>query len=132
LDDIGLRFFALSWIYHRLSDAQNADRVEVSQHMLDMMQGLGSKQQKYLITGTSPGFTGTIIVAECGHDRDELPPNVKRTISSTKTMAPALFSRCGFVSLEFLPIGQKFNSKFFTETVLSTIERKLAEFRPRL
>jgi hypothetical protein len=36
---------------HRLSDAHNADRVELSQHMLDMMPGLGPKQQKYLITG---------------------------------------------------------------------------------
>jgi hypothetical protein len=50
-----------------LSDAQKADTVEVSQHMLDMMQGLGPKQQKYLILGTSPVFTGTINVAECGH-----------------------------------------------------------------
>jgi hypothetical protein len=36
---------------HRLSDAQKADRVELPQYMLDMMQGLGPKQQKYLITG---------------------------------------------------------------------------------
>jgi hypothetical protein len=51
LDDLGLRFFAPTWISHRLSDAQKADRVELSQHMLDMMQELGLKQQKYLITG---------------------------------------------------------------------------------
>jgi hypothetical protein len=50
LDDIGLRFFAPRWIHHRLSDAQKVDRVEFSQHMLDMMQGLGPKQQKYLVT----------------------------------------------------------------------------------
>jgi hypothetical protein len=34
-----------------LSDAQKADRVELSQDMLDIMEGLGAKEQKYLITG---------------------------------------------------------------------------------
>jgi hypothetical protein len=29
--------------------------------------------------------------------RDELPPNVKRTISSSKTMVSVYFSHCGFV-----------------------------------
>jgi hypothetical protein len=47
---LGLHFFALRWISHRLSDAQKADRVELSQPMLDMRQKLGPKQQKYLIT----------------------------------------------------------------------------------
>jgi hypothetical protein len=51
LDDIWLRFLAPTWIPHRLSDSQKANRVEFSQHTLDMMQGLGPKQQKYLITG---------------------------------------------------------------------------------
>jgi hypothetical protein len=53
--------------YSRLSDLQKADRVGLSQHMLDLMQGLDPKQRKYLITGTNPEFTGTINVVECGH-----------------------------------------------------------------
>jgi hypothetical protein len=65
-------------------------------------------------------------------DRDELPPNVKRTISSKKTMFSAYFSRCGLVSVEFLPMWQKYNSQFFTETVSPSIEKKLAECRPKL
>jgi hypothetical protein len=47
-------------------------------------------------------------------------------------MVSAYFSRCGFVSVEFLPMGQNYNSQFFTETVLPSIEKKLAECRPRL
>jgi hypothetical protein len=65
-------------------------------------------------------------------DRDELPPNVKRTISSKRTMVSAYFSRCGFVSVEFLPMGQKYNSPFFTKAVLPSIEKKRAECRPKL
>jgi hypothetical protein len=51
LDDLGLCSFSPRCIPHCLSDAQKADRVELSQHMLDMMQGLGPRQQKYLTTG---------------------------------------------------------------------------------
>jgi histone-lysine N-methyltransferase SETMAR len=67
-----------------------------------------------------------------GQARDEPPPNAKGTISSRKTMVPVYFSRCDFVSVEFLPMGQKDNSQFFTETVLPKIEKKLAECRPKL
>jgi hypothetical protein len=47
-------------------------------------------------------------------------------------MVSAHFSRCGFVSVEFLPMGQKYNWQFFTEMVLSGIEKKLAEYCPKL
>jgi histone-lysine N-methyltransferase SETMAR len=47
-------------------------------------------------------------------------------------MVSAYFSRCGFVSVEFLPMGQRYNSQFFTETVQLCIEEKLADCRPRL
>jgi hypothetical protein len=47
-------------------------------------------------------------------------------------MVSAYFSRCGFVSVEFLPMWQTYNSQFFTETVLPNIEKKLAESRPKL
>jgi histone-lysine N-methyltransferase SETMAR len=47
-------------------------------------------------------------------------------------MVSAYFSRCGFVSVEFLPMGQKSNSQFFTGAVLPCIENKLTECRPKL
>jgi hypothetical protein len=33
-------------------------------------------------------------------------------------MASPYFTRRGFISVEFLPMGQKYNSQFYTETVL--------------
>jgi hypothetical protein len=47
-------------------------------------------------------------------------------------LVSAYFSRRRFVSVEFLPMGQKYNSQFFTEAVLPSIEKKLAECRPKL
>jgi transposase len=47
-------------------------------------------------------------------------------------MVSAYMSRCGFVSVGFLPMEQRYNSQFFTETVLPSIEKKLAECRPKL
>jgi hypothetical protein len=116
-----------------LSNAQKADGIELSQHMLDMMQGLGPKQQKYLITGDESWFYwDNQRRGMRAQDRDELPPNVKLTISSKKTIVSAYFSGCGFVSVESLPMGQKYNSQFFTEIVLPSIEKKLGECGPKL
>jgi histone-lysine N-methyltransferase SETMAR len=47
-------------------------------------------------------------------------------------MASAYFSRCGSVSVEFLLMWQKYNSQFFTKTVLPSVEKKFAECRPKL
>jgi hypothetical protein len=47
-------------------------------------------------------------------------------------MVSAYFSPCGFVSIEFLPMGQKHNAQFFTETILPSTEKKLVECRPKL
>jgi hypothetical protein len=47
-------------------------------------------------------------------------------------MVSAYFSRRGFVSVEFLPMKQKYNSQSFTETVLPSAEKRHAECRPKL
>jgi hypothetical protein len=65
-------------------------------------------------------------------DSNERPPNVKWAISSKGTMFSAYFSHCDFVSVEFLPMGQKHNAQFFTETVVPSTEKKRAECRPKL
>jgi histone-lysine N-methyltransferase SETMAR len=65
-------------------------------------------------------------------DRDEVPRNVNGMISSKKTMLSVYCTRCGFVSIEFLPQGQNYNSQFFIETVLPSIEMNLAQRRPKL
>jgi histone-lysine N-methyltransferase SETMAR len=117
---------------HRLSDTLKADRVELSQPMLDMRQGLGSKQQKYLITvDESWIYWDNQRRGMWAQDRDELPPNVKRTTSSKKAMVSLYFSCCAVLSVEFLPMGQKYNSQFFTETVLPSIDKKLPECHPK-
>jgi hypothetical protein len=73
-----------------LSDAQKADRVELSQYLLDMMVGLDPKQQKYLMTADGSWiYWDNQRRRMLAQDRDELPPNMKRTISSQKTMVSA-------------------------------------------
>jgi hypothetical protein len=85
LDDIGLRLFAPRRILHRFSREQNADRVELSQHGLDMTHGLGPKQQKYIITGDkSRIYWDNRRRGTWAKEGDELPSNVKQTISSKR------------------------------------------------
>jgi hypothetical protein len=47
-------------------------------------------------------------------------------------MLLAYFSRTGFVSIEFLPQGQNYNSHFFMEIILPNIVENLSVARPKL
>jgi hypothetical protein len=47
-------------------------------------------------------------------------------------MRSSYFSRTGFVSIESLPHGQKYNSHFFKEIILPSIVENLSLARPKL
>jgi hypothetical protein len=133
LTDLGLKFHQARWIPHGLSEQQKADRVALSQAMRQTMNDLEPKQHKYLITGDE-----TWIFWDNNHcgmwvqDREDVPTNVKKMISSTETMVSAYFSLTGFVSIECLPQGQKYNSPFFTETILPSLVARLSVHHPKL
>jgi hypothetical protein len=65
-------------------------------------------------------------------DREGAHANAKEMISSKKTILSAYFSRTGFVSLDFLPHGQKYNSQFLIETLLLSLVANLSVCRPKL
>jgi hypothetical protein len=97
------------------------------------MQELGPKQRKYLITGDESWiFWDNHYRGMWAEDREEVPPNGKRMNYSRKTMLSVYFSRTGFVSIEFLPQGQNYNSHFFTEIILPSIVENLLVARPKL
>jgi hypothetical protein len=101
--------------------------------MLQAMRGLDPQQRKYLITGDESWiFWDNHHRGMWVEDREGVPPNVKRMICSKKTMLSACFSRTGFVSIEFLPQGQNYNSYFFTEIILPSIIENLSVARPKL
>jgi hypothetical protein len=126
LTNLGLTFRQACWIRQPFSEQQKAEKVAFSQEMLQTMSDLEPKQHKYLITGDE-----TWIFWDNNHrgmwvqDGEEVPANVKRMMSSTKTILSAYFSRTGFVSVEFLPQEQKYNSQFFTETILPSLVARL-------
>jgi histone-lysine N-methyltransferase SETMAR len=65
-------------------------------------------------------------------DGEDVLANVKRMTSSKKAMLSADFSRTGFVSIDLLPQGQKYNSQFFTETILPSLIARLFVHCPKL
>jgi hypothetical protein len=86
--------------------------------MFDMVSGLGPKQRKYLISGDESLASWDNNHREmCLGDTEDVLANVKRMVSSKGTMQSACFSRTGFVSIGFLPKGQRSKLQFFTETV---------------
>jgi hypothetical protein len=86
--------------------------------MLQMIRGLGPKQQNYLITSDEPWiFWDNDHRGMWVQDIEEVLANAKKMISSRKTMLSAYFSHTDFVSMKFLPQGQKYTSQFFIETI---------------
>jgi hypothetical protein len=119
-------------IPHRPSEEQKVDRVTLAQDMLQLMQDLRPKQRKYLITGDENWiFWDNHHRGMWAEDREEVPPNVKRMIRS-KNDVVGILSRTGFVSIEFLPQGQNYNSHFFTEIILPSIFENLSVAGPKL
>jgi hypothetical protein len=53
-------------------------------------------------------------------------------MSAKKMMLSACFSHHGFVSIESFPPGERYDSRFFTETVLPGIEKSLSVAHPRI
>jgi hypothetical protein len=67
-----------------------------------------------------------------GTRQTEAPTKREADDLVNKAKVSTYFSLCNSVSFEFLPMGQKRNSQFFTETVLLSIDGKLAEYCPKL
>jgi hypothetical protein len=104
--------------------------------MLQGMQNLGPKQRKYLITGDETWiFWDNHHHGMWAEGREGVLPNVKRMGCSKKTMPSAYFLCTGFVFIVFivfLPQGQNYNSRFFTEIILPSIVENLSVARPKL
>jgi hypothetical protein len=131
--DLRLGFYKARWIPHRLSEEQEVGRVTFAQDMLQVIQDLGPKQRKYRITSDESWiFWDNHNHGMWAEDQEEVPPNVKGMICSKRTMLSAYFSRTGFVSIEFLPQRQNYNSHFFTEIILPSIVENLPVAHPKL
>jgi transposase len=133
LASLGLHFFAPRWIPNRLSDDQKADRVALSQEMLEILEPTSSNKWRYVITEDESWiYRDNNIRGMWAHDRDEIPRSVRHSVCSKKTMISVYFSRYGFESIEYVRQGQNYNSEFFADFVLTNLEYKLAIRRPKL
>jgi hypothetical protein len=120
------------WTPRRLSEEQKVDRVTLGQDMLQVMQELGPKQRKYLITSDENWiFWDDHHHGMWAENREEVSPDIKR-MTCSKIRCYRHPSRTDFVSIEFLPQRQNYNSYFFTEIILPSIAENLWVAHPKL
>jgi hypothetical protein len=50
LEEISSRFFIARWMLHELSAESNANRVDICQEMLEILEKLGPRQKNHVIT----------------------------------------------------------------------------------
>jgi hypothetical protein len=133
LDEMGLKLFVVRWVPYKLSAELKAKRIEICQEVLSILEQLGPRQQNHVIIGDESwiywdNYHSGQWTADCA----AVPPQIHTMISLKKTMISAYFTRQGFVSIEALPETERFNSTFFTETILPSIVQSLIVSRPKM
>jgi hypothetical protein len=99
----------------------------------DLITGLGPRQREYVVNGEESWIDwDNHCRRKRSQDRDDTRPNSKVIESSKRVLILAYFPGHGLVSAGFLPEEENYNSQFFTQAFLPSIERKLAECRRKL
>jgi hypothetical protein len=64
LDEIDMRFFIARWMPYKLSPELKANRIEICQEILEILEKPGSRQIIILLQGMNAGFIEIIIPAD--------------------------------------------------------------------
>jgi [histone H3]-lysine36 N-dimethyltransferase SETMAR len=100
--------------------------------LLERLSTLGIQQRNHVVTGDQTWVYVRNYPSEMWGKRNETTPvRVKRSRGDEKVMLTVLFSRREILLIDFLPIGQKFNSQYMTTTILPNLISKIKENCPR-
>jgi histone-lysine N-methyltransferase SETMAR len=127
-NELGLRKFVIRLVPHSLSPSQKQKRVEVSLQILHHLESPGGCDN--VITGDE-----TWVFHENAHDSvwaassAEAGTRVSRTIGAKKSMVSVFWTIRGFLLVDVLPEGGRFNSDYASE-LLHKLEASIGESRP--
>ena len=115
---LGLIKKNIKWIPYELSDGLRKKRIEHSKKMLIFLQNKRLYSWKRIITGDESWIL-SYYPEKTQWISSEKNPEKKRKVSrEKKVMLIVFFSSSGFLSIQFLPEKENFNSTFFNEEIL--------------
>jgi hypothetical protein len=133
LDEIGSKFFIARWVPHKLSAQSKANRVDIWQEMLEILEKLGRQQKNHNITGDKCWiYCDNYHCGQLTTDRVAISPRIRITILSEKIMILAYLTRQRFVSIEILSETERFDSAFFIKTILLSFSQFVSLHHPKI
>ena len=112
----------LRFVPHTLSYEQKLQRIDKSKQLLEIIQQARHQSWKFFLTGDESWFYFTEDFEIQWLLPDQKPfTRPRRIISTPKRMLTVFWSPLGFRIVEMLPSGNKFNSSYFTESILKKL-----------
>lgn len=128
---LNYRKLNFQWIPHELSSDNKNKRVQISQEILEILEGnernwcnVATGDECWLYWENDPN-------SQWLPQGEKRPLKPRKTITSKKTMFSIFFSLRGFLVVKTLPSGQKFNSQFMIDIVIPELCSKMQQFRQK-
>ena len=119
---MGFKLVSFRYVPHELTAEQKLNRVKMAKDILKTLE-LGPIIWNRLITGDESWIywnnSHTKQWIHCGEPRPTTPNHL---IADKKSMLTVFFSTRGFLLINLMPQGQKFNSKYMCNTILSNLK----------
>lgn len=129
-NSLKFKFKKTKWIPHLLSSENRQQRINLSKQIIEILENNKRDNFYNIITGDQSWFyyrydpKGRWLF----HDEDAYEAPVT-TIDRKKIMLTVFWNPSGFLVVDFLPEGQKYNSEYFIDNILiplrSEIDKKL-------
>jgi len=120
----GLKKFMSRWVPHQLTSEHKSQRVSLSRELLGSLRSMTRTQLGHVITGDESWFY-------LSYDRsgvwarsaEEAPPRVRPKIDTPKVLVTVFWGINGLILLDALPPGQRFNTTYMCDVILTELDR---------
>lgn len=127
INDLNMKRINFKWIPYKLSPKNAALRVEVSTKLYEFLTNANrNKLRKVLTQDETWIYFSNPRNSMWINNNDNPPVRVSKKINSKKVMISVIWSVTGIKSVTMLGRNQKFNSKFFSDTVLDNLSKNIS------
>ena len=130
-NELKMTKLSLRWVPHEPTQELMDKRFQGATDLYKRLSTLGPQQRNHVVTGDQSWVFLRNEPSKMWLKRGEEPPiRVKKSLGDEKVMMTVLFTRRVILLVDFLPIGQKYNSEYMTSVILPNLVAKIKETSP--
>ena len=126
IDELNMSKVNFKWIPHILTQEIKVKRIEISKELFEFLTSANDQKLHKVLTQDETWVyfinPRNSMWLEAGR---QIPEKPKRMIGSKKVMISVIWGITGIKSITMLPIGEKFNKKFFSQRVLGDLAKSI-------